>query len=176
MSAQPHPPTILSAEPVAIAPVIENAEKESEIPREANTVSLDQEIGFLTPGDRLRNRRARWRQRLIDVERGLTFSFRGDSILFAHLFVGIVILMMGFVLGLSRMQWVAIVFGFGAVLSSELFRQAIREINFARTEPGEKPRQTVHQLASTAAFLVLASCSIGTGLIFADRLWVLLSK
>ena len=34
-----------------------------------------------------RHRRAAWRQRLVEAERGITHGFRGDSTLFGYLFV-----------------------------------------------------------------------------------------
>lgn len=99
-------------------------------------------------------RRAPWRQRLVDAERGVTHGFRADSALFVHFFVSSLIVVLGLGLGLSTWQWLAVVGSIALVFSAEFLNQALREL-LQISAPQAEP-------AAIQRFLQLGMAAVGT--------------
>jgi len=71
-------------------------------------------------------RRAPWRQRLVETERGIARGFRGDSSLFFYGFVDCAVLAVGGVLDLTLWQWLIVGLSVTMVIAAELMRQALQ--------------------------------------------------
>src|SRR3954447_11303861 len=76
-------------------------------------------------------RRAPWRQRLIDAERGITLGLRGDSTLFLHFFLATIIMGAAFVLGIGAIEWAIVMLSLTLVLSAEMFNQVLKSVSDA---------------------------------------------
>ncbi|HUQ68973.1 MAG TPA: diacylglycerol kinase [Planctomycetaceae bacterium] len=116
-------------------------------------------------------RRAPWRQRLVETERGLAQGFRGDSTLFFHLFVDCTLLAVGGVLDLSLGDWLLVGLALTVVLSAELMQQAVRvciaELRSLRPE-GQWDR-ALH-LATAAVGVAFTGSAAVIGLIYWQRI------
>lgn len=103
-----------------------------------------------------RSRRAPWRQKLVDAERGFTLGFRQDSTLFVQLFVNCVILAAGWVIDLHAWHWVCMVLALTVVLCTELMNLGLQTLLSAAENIPEDVADRVRH-AGTAA-TVLATC------------------
>ncbi|WP_417850724.1 diacylglycerol kinase [Thalassoglobus sp.] len=128
-----------------------------------------QEMHIIKPG------RAPWRQRLVDAETGFRLGLRTDSTLFVYVLMGSMTLASGAVLGIEKIEWIALVLTFGLTLSVELFHQLLK---FLVQEFQHHLRKDVHQMLrlGTAACLVtnIAAATV-LGIIFGSRIWHLFS-
>ncbi len=112
-----------------------------------------------------RSRRAPWRQKLVDAERGLTHSFRADSALYLHVFFDSLLLAIGFVLGLSASRWAVVGLGITVMLASELFHQALQTV---AAQFSKNNREQIAAL-STAGKLIAVT---GSTAVIAAILWL----
>lgn len=74
------------------------------------------------------SRRAPWRQRLIEAERGLSHGLRGDCTLFVYLFLDCLLIAVGVIFRLSSAQWIVVGTVLTLVLTAELLSQALRAL------------------------------------------------
>lgn len=116
-------------------------------------------------------KRAPWRQRLVETERGLTAGFRGDSTLFVYLFVDCTLLAVGGVLDLSLSDWLKVGLALTVVVTAELLQQAlratIRQLQPLRPEADwDRP---LH-LAMGAVGVAFVGSALVIGLIYWQRL------
>ncbi len=98
-------------------------------------------------------RRAPWRQRLVDVERGFTSGLRGDGAFFVHFFSMSIVLAAAGVLGISLLEWTAVILSLTLVLSAEMFRQVLKSLL-------EKVRHYFDDSATTALHMASAAVSV----------------
>lgn len=121
--------------------------------------------------------RPEWRQRLVEIEKGLATALRTDSTLFMHLFFDSIIIASGAVLGLHLWQWVALTATLMIVLTVELLSQAIRRLALLAHRPHEKRTpltEVTHQteaLCFAASFVTILGGLVITTLIFAQRIY-----
>jgi len=117
-----------------------------------------------------RRRRAPWRQRLVEAERGVTEGFRGDSTFFVHFFLGSLVIVAAAVLGISFVHWILLVLALTVVLSAEMFNSAfatlLRDFEGHTGLPVKKARK----IGTAAVFVAMAGATVAVGLIFAHRL------
>jgi|GEM_PF-433450 len=107
----------------------------------------------LTPNSRSEHRqRPLWRQRLVEAERGISYSLRADSALYLHLFLDSLLLATCGVLGLAAMQWVIVTLALTMMLSAELFSQGL---NALASETSHSLRKQVISIAAAAKMLAL---------------------
>lgn len=124
--------------------------------------------------DRAARQRSPWRRRLIDAERGITLGFRSDSAFFVYFFAGCVVVATAAVLGLALWHWVAVILSLTAVMTAELFHQALR-LFFQAAETEASPAQLKAQrLASAAVFAALLGACLTIGLVLGRRVWEIL--
>lgn len=74
------------------------------------------------------SRRAPWRQRLVEAERGLSCGLRGDCTLYVYLFLDCLLIAVGVIFRLSSSQWIVIGTVITMVLTAELMCQALRTL------------------------------------------------
>ena len=116
-------------------------------------------------------RRAPWRQRLVDAERGLTQGIRGDGTLFFYLFVDSAVLAVGGVLNLSFLQWLIVGLTVTFVLALELMQQALRVFvaEMRRISPEGKWDRVQH-LATASVVLAFLGGSTVVALVYWQRI------
>ena len=120
--------------------------------------------------DRPGKRRAAWRQRLVDVERGMTHGVRADSSFFVFFFGGSIVVAGGFVLGLSLMQWTVIVLALTMVLSAEMFNQVVKALLHSIGHHFSRPAQKALRIGTAAVFAAMTGAVLCIALIFGQRL------
>ncbi len=99
-----------------------------------------------------RRPRPGWRQMLVDIERGLVQGIRFDSSFAVYFFLTTVVVTMGFVLGISAVEWSVLVVILSLVLSSQLFHQMLRILW----------QESEHQLPTRLRRLIrIASAAVG---------------
>ncbi|MFK7819690.1 MAG: diacylglycerol kinase [Planctomycetaceae bacterium] len=94
-----------------------------------------------------------WRQRLVDCERGLSQSFRGDSTLFGYCFVASVTVTAGLVVGIGVLEWAVVILAMCVAASTEMFQMVLRSIGDDLGERLSRPTRKALQIG-TAAVLV----------------------
>ena len=123
------------------------------------------------PSSVLRSRRrAAWRQRLIEAERGIAQGFRGDSTLFVHLFAASVVVAAGLVLGLSAVQWTLIVLASSIVIAAEMFHKALRVLVAALGDQHGRTAAETLRIATAAVFVTILGTAITLALTFGQRI------
>jgi diacylglycerol kinase len=134
--------------------------------RESKSTGMQDDFSArkFAPEPRLEQRRPRprWRQRLVEAERGLSHSFRADSSLYRHIFLDSLLLTTCGVVGLSGTQWVIVTMGLTMMLSSELFAHGLQAV---ATPLPDGLRKQVVSVAAAAKLLVIAGSTSAIGLV-----------
>jgi diacylglycerol kinase len=120
-------------------------------------------------------RRPPWRQRLVEVERGITQGVRGDSTFFVHFFLGSVVIATGFVLGIAALQWAVIVMALTMVLSAEMFNQVLKAIVHSVGHQLAQPLVKAMRIATAAVFVTMLGTLVAILIVFAERLATIFS-
>ncbi len=109
------------------------------------------------------SRRAPWRQRLVEAERGLSHGLRGDCTLFVYFFLDCLLIAVGIIFRLSSSQWIVVGTVITLVMTAELLCQALRALitELKVTHPHHR-WDHVLQLATAAVTVALmgGSCLI----------------
>lgn len=115
-----------------------------------------------------------WQKRL----RSFKFAFNGIRLLvtrehnaWIHCFVAVCVLLAGWAFGLSRMEWIAIVFAIGLVLSAEAVNSSIEALADL-VSPGynEAIKRTKDLAAGAVLILAIAAAAVGL-IIFIPKIW-----
>lgn len=114
-------------------------------------------------------RRAAWRQKLVDVERGVTAGVRRDSTFFVHFFIASVIVAAAFVLGLTLIQWTILVLTLTMVLTAEMFQQVLKTILAQIGHHFPEAAQRAERIGGAAVFVTFLGAVVTVGLIFSQR-------
>lgn len=105
--------------------------------------------------------------------RGLADLFRNQANARIHLVVAVVVALAGWWLGLSRLEWVAVVLSIALVISMEAMNTAL-EYLADRISPEHDPLVGKAKDAAAAAVLIAAFGAVTVGLIiFLPKLYVL---
>ena len=103
--------------------------------------------------------------------KSFTHAFRGVGIVFrtqhnawVHLFVALVVILLGFWLKISHVEWMILILAIGSVLVAEAFNTAI-EIDIDLTSPDHHPYARDTKDVSAGAVLISAVIAIIVGLI-----------
>lgn len=114
--------------------------------------------------------RSPWRQRLVDTERGVTHSFRGDSTFFGYLFLGTLVFCVAFVMGISALQWTLMSVAFTIVIAAEMFRLSISRLVQSIDGLEQSAALEISRIATAAVMVTLLGSCITIGVIFWQRL------
>lgn len=88
-----------------------------------------------------------------------------------HLFFTLAVFILGFLFGISRMEWIALVLTVGLVWAAELFNTAV-EVMVNLISPERRITAKICKDISAGSVLVTASISVLVGLlIFGPPLW-----
>jgi diacylglycerol kinase (ATP) len=118
---------------------------------------------------------------VIARQKSFTYAFRGLGILFKtqhnswiQVLFGFVIIVLGFLLRISILEWLFIVFSIGFVMTAEGFNTAI-EIDIDLTSPTYHPYARDTKDVAAGAVLLSTFTAVAVGLIiFLPKLWALL--
>jgi len=101
-------------------------------------------------------RRAAWRQRLVDAERGLVLGFRRDGVLAGHVFVLTLAVAAGVVFELNTSRWCVIFLALAVAMSAELFGQVVAALAAALVRDEDPESELTQQVAGAVRL-----CSAG---------------
>jgi diacylglycerol kinase len=106
--------------------------------------------------------------------RGLMIFLKTTHNLWVHIFFTLLVVYLGFLLHISSIEWVLIIFAIGLVIISEAFNTTI-EIDIDLTSPNYHPyaRDTKDVAAAAVAIAVIVAGIIGM-IIFLPKIMVLL--
>lgn len=108
--------------------------------------------------------RPAWRQRLVDVERGIMLGVQADSVFFVYFFLTSLTLVASVVLGISLLQWTIVILSLTLVLSAEMFNQALKSLFRALGDSGSGAAVASLRMAKAAVFVAIAGSVIVIGL------------
>ena len=109
-------------------------------------------------------REVKYREKFLNAFRGLYVISRTTRHLFIHIVTALVVIVLGFYLVVSDLEWVALVFAIGFVLVVEALNTAI-EIDIDLTSPEYHPFARDTKDVAAAAVLLSVFLAIVVGLI-----------
>lgn len=115
--------------------------------------------------DKMKKDRFTWRKRLLSFK----FAFNGIRLLITkehnawiHCCVAVCVLIVAFLLGLSRMEWIAILFAIGMVLSAEAVNSSIETLaDLVSPEYNEAIKRTKDLAAGAVLILAIIAATVG---------------
>ena len=111
-------------------------------------------------------RRAPWRQRLVDAERGITLGVRSDSTFFFHFFLATIILLAALVLGIGAVEWAIVLLALTLVLSAEMFNQVLKAVRDGIGHHFDDNLQKAIRIGTAAVFVTMIGALLTLGLVF----------
>lgn len=120
---------------------------------------------------------------IIDRIKSFTYSFNGLKILFReehnsriHLFSTLVVILLGFALNISNIEWIALIFACGFVFVTEILNSSIENIaDFVSPEKNEQIKKVKDLSAAAVLFSALTAFIIGI-IIFSPKIYQLCLK
>lgn len=118
----------------------------------------------------------RVRRCFVDAARGIGSVFRSEWNFRIHILLLVVVIMLGLVLDLSGMEWVALVLCSAAVLLAEVFNTALEYLaDTLRPEMDPGIRKAKDASAGAVLIAAVAAATVGA-ILFLPKLWDLLTK
>ncbi len=116
-------------------------------------------------------RKVKYREKFKNAFRGLYVFSKVTSHLFIHIIAALIVVVFGFYLAVSSLEWIALVFAIGFVFVAEVLNTAI-EIDIDLTSPEYHPyaRDTKDVAAAAVLLSVLTAIIIGL-IIFLPKLF-----
>ncbi len=107
-------------------------------------------------------REVKYSKKFLNAFRGLLILKKTTRHILVHKFFGLLAIVLGWYLGISALEWIAIVFAIGLVFITEAFNTAI-EIDIDLTSPEYHPfaRDTKDVAAAAVLLAVLTAAVIG---------------
>ncbi|QDT01084.1 diacylglycerol kinase [Adhaeretor mobilis] len=112
-----------------------------------------------------------WLRKFTDAARGVKVAVRAEVSFFVHLFVTVLVVMLGLSLGLPKLSWCVLAICITGVLTAELFNSSIERLARAITQETNPEIRDALDMAS-GAVLVASIGSVVVGLVvLALPLW-----
>lgn len=115
-------------------------------------------------------RRSPLRERLIEVERGMSQGFRLDSTFFVHFFVISILVASGIVFELGVVRWCLLVTSLSTVLAAEMFNQVLKIAWDCAGHLFDERTRKASKIGSAGVFVTIVGAVIVIGLVFGHRL------
>ena len=115
-------------------------------------------------------RRSPLRERLIEVERGMSQGFRLDSTFFVHFFVISVLLASSMVFGLGVVGWCLVVMSLSMVLAAEMFNQVLKIVWEGVGHLFDERTRRASKIGSAGVFVTIVGAVMVIALVFGHRL------
>lgn len=107
---------------------------------------------------------------------GVCLLITGEANVWIHCAAAVIVIGLGFALGLSRWEWVAVVFAIGSVFSAEAFNSSIEALaDEVSEEYRERIKRTKDMAAGAVLLAAIAAAVIGC-LIFLPKLLIINSQ
>lgn len=111
-------------------------------------------------------KRPAWRRWLIEIERGISQSFRGESTLFGYCFIASIVITTGAVIGVGPMQWAIVILSLSVAASAEMFQMVLRAIWSDLADRLSKPTRKALQIGSAAVLVARIGAFVAIGMIY----------
>jgi diacylglycerol kinase len=118
-----------------------------------------------------RSLRSPLRQRFIDLERGLTLSFRGDSVFFVHIFSAIIICCIAIVFQASIIHWLILFVSSIVVLTAEIFHQALIHVAASIKKDDPANAEKIQKISTAAEMVCIIGVTLTILIVLADCSW-----
>ncbi|MSU44771.1 diacylglycerol kinase family protein [Candidatus Nomurabacteria bacterium] len=109
-------------------------------------------------------REVKYNEKFLNAFRGLRVFSRTTRHLFIHITSALIVVVLGFYLGVSSLEWIALIFAIGGVFVTEALNTAI-EIDIDLTSPEYHPYARDTKDVAAAAVLLSAIMAVIVGLI-----------
>jgi len=129
----------------------------------------------VAPSETPEPRRAAWRQRLVDAERGFAHGFRGDSSFFVYGFAGTACVAASLVLGVPLVEWVVLLLAVTLVVSIEMLNQTVKTVVEGLPDPDPRLVRKAKRLGTAATFVAIAGAGTTVLLVLGRRLFDILT-
>lgn len=114
--------------------------------------------------------------------RSFVYAFHGICLLvtqeanaWIHCFAAVCVIVAGFFFGISRMEWVAVVFAIGMVLAAEAVNSAVEALADRVTEEYDEAIKRTKDLASGAVLILAITAAVIGFIIFIPKIILWLS-
>ncbi len=115
-----------------------------------------------------------WLKKFTDASRGIKIAVRAEVNFFVHIFTTAIVLITGWLLGISRLQWCVLALSIALVIAAEMMNTALERL--AHTLVHEKNlgiRDTL-DMASGAVLVTSVGAVVVGMIVLAEPLWNLL--
>ncbi len=111
-----------------------------------------------------------WSRKFRNAFRGMRVGIWGQSSFYVHGVVGLLVLLLAMILGVSPLEWCVLVLCIGLVISAELFNSAFESLAKAVTRDFDDHVRDALDIASAAVLAIAIAASIVGLTIFGFRL------
>lgn len=111
-----------------------------------------------------------WSRKFRNAFRGMQVGIWGQSSFYVHGVVGLLVLLLAMILGVSPLEWCVLVLCIGLVISAELFNSAFESLAKAVTRDFDDHVRDALDIASAAVLAIAIAASIVGLTIFGFRL------
>lgn len=118
--------------------------------------------------------RPAWRRRLVEVERGLSQSFRGESTLFGYCFVACVVVTTGIVLDIGVIEWAIVAIALSVSASSEMFQMVLQSLGSDLENHLSRSTQKALRIGNAAVVVTRLGAVVAIALVYGAivrRIW-----
>ena len=92
--------------------------------------------------DRFPKRNPSWVKRFIHAIHGILYGFQTEKNFRFHVIAAITVMLVAFLLQISRLEWICVLFAIGIVMGAELLNSAIERYNVRRLNARLTERQS----------------------------------
>lgn len=114
--------------------------------------------------------RSALKEKLIEVERGITQGFRLDSTFFVHFFVISILIAAGIVFGLGMTSWCLLTLSLSMVLAAQMFNQVLKIVWSSFGHQFDERTRQAARVGSAGVFVAILGAVIVIGTVFGHRL------
>lgn len=114
--------------------------------------------------------RSALKEKLIEVERGITQGFRLDSTFFVHFFVISILAAAGIVFGLGMTSWCLMTLSVSMVLAAQMFNQVLKIVWSSFGHQFDERTRQAARVGSAGVFVTILGAVTVIGTVFVHRL------
>lgn len=115
-------------------------------------------------------RRSPWRQRLVELERGVVLGFRADGSLHVLLFGSAIAIVGGLVLGLSLLHWSLVLLAITVAFVAGMFHQVVKAVCHVAVGRDDEVARGAIRMGAVAVWFATLGGALVIGLAFYDHL------
>jgi len=115
-----------------------------------------------------------WLRKFTDAARGVKVAVRAEVSFFVHLFVTVLVVMLGLSSGLSKLSWCVLAMCITGVLTAELFNSAIERLARAITKETNPLVRDALDMASGAVLVAAIGAAVVGVFVLGLPFWAML--